>query len=37
MRHLVVFAVSTVALVSAIALLVWTRPADSAGTPRRLR
>lgn len=37
MRHLVVFAVSTVALVSAIALLVWTRPADSAGTPGRLQ
>ena len=37
MRHLVVFAVSTVALASAIALVVWTRPADSAATPRRLQ
>jgi hypothetical protein len=37
MRHLAVVVASTVALVSAIALVVWTRPADSAGSPRRLQ
>ena len=37
MRHLVVFVGSTVALVAAIALVVWTHPADGAAGPARVQ
>ncbi len=37
MRHLVVFVVSTIALVAAIALLVRTHPADGARSPARVQ
>jgi hypothetical protein len=36
-RHLVVFVVSTVALVAAIALMLWTSPADGARGPARVQ
>jgi hypothetical protein len=37
MRHVVVFVASTVGLVAAIALLIWTGPADGARSPTRLQ
>jgi hypothetical protein len=36
-RHLVVFVVSTIGLVAAITLLVWTKPADGARGPARVQ
>ena len=37
MRHLVVFVGATVALVAAIALILWTMPADGARGPARVQ
>ena len=37
MKHLVLFVVSTIALVSAIALVVWTSPAGGASAATRLQ
>jgi hypothetical protein len=36
-RHLVIFVASTVALVAAIALILWTNPADGARGPARVQ
>ncbi len=37
MRHLVVFVASTVGLVAAIGLIVWTHPAQGAAGPNRVQ
>ena len=37
MRHLIVFVASTVGLVAAIGLLVWTQPADGGRGPARIQ